>query len=218
MQEEYSNRNVTVLNNYPEWEIVETGKKKFIERPPAIAYVGSISAQRGIRTIVAALEIVAQRTEVRLLLAGKFSPPELLDELKAQPSWRFVDYRGQITRDEVQQLLDEAICGLMVLEDTGNHRASRPNKLFEYMAVGLPTILSDFPYWRKLLDPIGATLVVDPCDPQAIAEKICWVLANRDKAEQMGKRGQSAVMEQFSWKSESRKLTALYREILGGDA
>jgi glycosyltransferase involved in cell wall biosynthesis len=61
---------------------------------------------------------------------------------------------------------------------------------------------------------VGTSLAVDPYDPQAIADKIRWILANRNEAEQMGKIGQIAVMEQFSWKSESRKLVALYRTIL----
>jgi glycosyltransferase involved in cell wall biosynthesis len=212
----FANRNATLINNYPEWEIDGAAAKRFSERPPRIAYVGSISEPRGIREIVAALDIVAQATAVSLLLCGKFTPNELLDEMRLQPGWRSVDYRGLVSRDEVQRLLDEAIAGLVIFRDTANHRESSPNKLFEYMAAGLPTIVTDFPSWRALLDPVGASLTVDPRDPRSIAASMLRVIGNRDEAERMGKRGQQAVREQFNWSSESKKLVALYEAILAG--
>ena len=214
MLRDFSNRNATLINNYPEWEIGPAGKRNFKKRPPLIAYAGVIAERRGIREMLDALEIVAQRTEVRLLLAGKFAPPELMDEMRGHPAWRFVDYRGLVPRNEVKLLLEDAVAGLVIFWDIGNHRESSPNKLFEYMAAGLPTIVTDFPTWRILLGPLGASLMVDPRDPKAIAEKICWILANRDEAEQMGRQGQQGVREQFSWKSESKKLIELYGTVL----
>jgi glycosyltransferase involved in cell wall biosynthesis len=214
MLRDFANPHSTLINNYPEWEIDGSITKKFSERPPRIAYVGSISEPRGIREIVKAMEIVGRSTNVSLLLCGKFTPAGLLDEMRAQPGWQWVDYRGLVSRNEVQQLLDQAIAGLVIFRDSGNHRESSPNKLFEYMAVGLPTIITNFPSWHALLDPVGASLTVDPRDPQAIANSILHVIGNRGEAEAMGKRGQQAVLEQFSWTGESKKLVALYDALL----
>ena len=214
MLRDFANKNTTVLNNYPEWEIGATTTKQLSERPPLIAYVGSICERRGIREIVAALEIVAESTEVKLLLCGRFTPPELFDEMRCQPGWQFVDYRGLVSRDEMQHLLDDAIAGLVIFWDISNHRESSPNKLFEYMALGLPSIVTDFPSWREFLDPVGTSLTVDPRDPRELARKISWIISNRSEAEQMGKRGQQAAREQFNWMSESRKLIALYSTLL----
>lgn len=214
MLRNFANPNTIVLNNYPEWEIGSRQARSFTERAPVIAYVGSICERRGINEILAALDIVAKSTDVRLLLCGRPSPPELIDEIRSHPGWCAVDYRGLLPRAEMERLLEEAIAGLVIFWDISNHRESSPNKLFEYMAVGLPAIVTDFASWRTLLDPVGASLTVDPRDPESIAAKISWIIANRETAEQMGRRGQQAVREKFNWKCESKKLVALYSKLL----
>lgn len=214
MLNDYRNRNKTLINNYPEWKSEIDLTLRFVQRPPVVAYIGGISERRGIREVVAALEIVGHRMAVRLLLVGSFESPELEQEVRRLPGWRYVDYRGQVSRQEVKSLLDGSLCGLVTFHDAPNHRESSPNKLFEYLAAGLPAILSDFKSWRDLLDPIAAGLFVDPQNPKALADAICWVLTNRDLAEQMGKRGEQAVRDHFNWTTESEKLIRLYDQLL----
>ena len=114
-------------------------------------------------------------------------------------------------------LLGKARVGLLLFQPDPNHMESYPNKLFEYMAAGRPVITSDFPFWRQFVSELGTGLMVDPKDPQAIAEAISWILDHPREAEAMGERGRAAVMERFTWEREADKLVGLYRNcILAG--
>ena len=72
-----------------------------------------------------------------------------------------------------------------------NYRYSLPNKLFQYMAAGIPVVASDFRQVREVVEGSGCGLVVDTTRPEAIARGIRRVLADPAEAAAMGARGAS---------------------------
>jgi glycosyltransferase involved in cell wall biosynthesis len=127
--------------------------------------------------------------EARLVLIGSFATPELEQEARSLPGWRRVDYLGPLRRPEVGEQLAAARAGLVLFHPQPNHTEALPNKIFEYMAAGLPIVASDFPYWRSLLEPIGCAVWVDPLDPAGIATAMDDLLADEEGAGEMGRRG-----------------------------
>lgn len=81
------------------------------------------------------------------------------------------------------------------------------------MSAGIPVIASDFPLWKEIVEGSGCGLLVNPLDPEAIAEAIKWLLENPEKAETMGKRGRKAIEECYNWDKESVKLISFYRKF-----
>jgi glycosyltransferase involved in cell wall biosynthesis len=46
--------------------------------------------------------------------------------------------------------------------------------------------------------------------PAKIAEALLWLLRNGERAEDMRKRGQKAVLERYSWEQEAKHLISAY--------
>ena len=84
--------------------------------------------------------------------------------------------------------------------------------MVEYMAAGIPVIASNFPLWKQIIEGNQCGLCVDPLDPQPIAEAIDF-LVTPEEAEQMGRNGQKAVLEQYNWGIEEQKLLDLYNSL-----
>ncbi len=200
------------LQNFPHLNDFTTAP--YHDRPPHLAYTGAISAIRGIREMVRALELL--RIPARLQLAGTFAEPHVQAEVQALPGWRHVDYLGQQPRAAIQDLLARARLGLVLYHPEQDHLDAQPNKLFEYMAAGLPVIASDFPLWRRIVADAGCGLVVNPLDPQAIAAAVQHLLAHPADAAAMGRRGRAEVAARYNWDAEARKLLALY-DTLGAE-
>jgi glycosyltransferase involved in cell wall biosynthesis len=202
---------IVVVSNFPRLE--EFGA--LVERPadaePAVCYVGSISENRGARVMLDAVTDV----DVRLLLAGFFSPPNLRERLARHPGWSRVTALGQLDRAGVAETIARSRAGLSVLAPVPTYLTSQPTKVYEYMAAGVPVIASDFQFWRTIVDDNGAGITVDPTDARAVASAIRWILEHPDEAEAMGRNGRTAVERRYSWEPEARKLLALYDDILG---
>lgn len=183
------------------------------ERPPHVVYAGGITAIRGIREMVNAIEKLPEAIAVKFVLLGEFFVPELHAEVAALPGWRRTHYLGWQERGILQQCLGDARIGLVLYHPEKDHLDALPNKMFEYMAAGLPVVASDFALWRRIVAETGCGLVADPRDSASIARAVQYLLEHPDEAAAMGRRGRQAVTAQYNWEAEARKLIHLYQGL-----
>jgi glycosyltransferase involved in cell wall biosynthesis len=199
------NSNVVNINNYP---ILE--EFAGIERKPSkenlACYIGGISKERGILEMVKAIELV----DGKLLLAGEFTNPAEREETTILPGWKKVIELGFCEREKVREILSSAKVGLLFFHPSANHTAAQPNKLFEYMAAGLPVIASDFPLWREIVETSGCGICVDPLDAHSVSEAMRWIFNNSEDSVTMGLAGKKAVSEIYNWKEEEMILVNIY--------
>lgn len=202
-----------MVRNFPMVsEFHAPGDRPMRDRAPEVAYIGTITLIRNILGMIDAVELARDSGAV-LRLAGHF--PVASDEAaaRAHPGWERVKFDGWVSRHDIADVLSSVRAGLVVLEPVDRYRVAYPVKLFEYMAAGVPVISSDFPLWREIVDRAGCGVLVDPRDPQAIADAIRWMIDNPDEAQAMGERGRRAVMETYSWESEVGTLFKLYEQL-----
>jgi len=215
----FPNKKTVVVQNYPRLdEFAATDSIPYPDRSLAFAYVGGITIGRGIHEMINAVNLMPMLMDCRLELAGKFVEPELQDEIQHMLGWSRVQYHGWVSRTGVRELLGNVRAGMLVLHPLRNHVDSYPIKLFEYMTCGLPVIASDFPLWRQIISDVNCGLLVNPLDPQAIANAMLWILNHPEEAETMGQRGRKAVEQAYTWETEGKKLTELYGSLLDGNA
>lgn len=203
-----------VVQNFPLLkELIAPEAVSYSQRSPFFSYAGGITRARGAVEMVEAMNLVGG-DDVRLCLAGVFFEQDLQEEIKSHPGWTKVKFFGWIDRKQVAFFLGNVRAGLVLFHPGPNHSNAQPNKMFEYMAAGLPVIASDFPLWREIIQEERCGLLVDPLDPAAIAEAMRWILANPVEAEAMGGRGRLAVEKKYNWEQESKKLISLYENLL----
>ena len=182
------------------------------EREPIAIYVGVLADNRGLREMTEAVELAAKTVPIKLVLAGPVNSGTNAEFLPKGDNGLF-ECKGNLDFSLIPRLLARARIGLIVMHPMVNKLESLPVKLFEYMAAGLPVVVSDLPLWRHIVQSSQCGLVVDPLNPAAVAEALVWLLRHPAEAVEMGRNGQRAVAEQYNWEHEAECLIATYAKL-----
>lgn len=204
------NQRTVIVCNYPfPEELIGTDSAAWETRNLAAAYVGTITPQRGISEMVRAMAHLPDSLAATLEIAGDC----IYEGLKRFDGWSRVRFHGALDQPSTYRLLRSVQVGIVVEHPIPTFLEAIPVKLFEYMGAGLPVIASDFPFWRKMLKGIDCAIFVDPLNVTEIARALEHLLTHATEAEQMGRRGQAAVIEQLNWNTQLPKLVGLYSEL-----
>ena len=107
----------------------------------------------------------------------------------------------------------EADVGVTLLQDTcENHRLALPNKLFEYIAAGVPVVASALPEIRELVESREIGWCVPPGDAAALAAALSLALSRRGDPEL--RRHLARAATELSWEREQLRLLALYERLV----
>jgi glycosyltransferase involved in cell wall biosynthesis len=203
------NERSVAINNYPlATEISDELVGREVNRN--VCYIGGISLARGIVEMVNAMEHI----DARLILAGPFETDAVEQYVRNLPGWGKVEYRGNVNRKEVHEIMALSQAGLLFFHPEPNHVDAQPNKMFEYMSSGLPVLASNFPLWKLILEDSNVGWQADPLDSNAIAQLIDKVVSDPSTSAEMGRKGRQMVLSQYQWLYEEKKLLSLYSELI----
>lgn len=202
-----------VVNNYPfKEELASPESTTHKANPPFVCYVGGMSSIRGIEYLTRALELLPETHKV-LKLAGPFNEEPIRTRVTGMDGYGKIEELGVISREEVAKLMSQSRAGVVTFLPVPNHLEAQPNKMFEYMSASLPVICSDFPLWRELIERYQCGICVDINNPQSLADAMRFVFDNPKLAEEMGRRGRAAVINDCNWERESATLLKLYASL-----
>ena len=167
--------------------------------------------QRGITHLIKA----AYKAGAKLILAGRYESEAYQQELEAMPEYACVEYLGYLDRHGIAEVYGRSRIGMSTILNVGQYASldNFPTKVYEYMAAGLPVIVSDYPFMRRSVQEDGFGVAVDPADTDAIADAIRQILSDPQAAAQMAENGRQAVLHKYNWGIEEEKLLALYRSL-----
>jgi len=212
---------VVTLFNFPRLAYLENivNAEKPANLVKTVIHPGSLSSERGDDVMLDAFKIVRDTIrEARLLLIGDFTTPygaklkRKVAEYGLEDNVTLVEY---LPHDHVLEYIAKSTVGLSLLQPVPKFMKNIPQKVFEYMACGIPSVVSDLPPIRPFIEASQAGILVPPSDPKKIAEAVIFLLQHPEDARKMGENGRQAVLEKYNWEKEANKHLILYREAHG---
>ncbi len=94
-----------------------------------------------------------------------------------------------------------------------HHDTTFANKIFQYMAMGKPVVVSDSTAQANVIKQEDCGLVHEAENHEDLAEKLLQLLKNKDEAIRLGGNGRQAVLERWNWKVTSQELVNLYNNL-----
>jgi glycosyltransferase involved in cell wall biosynthesis len=203
------NKKVIAVKNFPIVEMLPD-PVSWNHKKEQICYIGDITRVRGIIEMVKSLDGL----NVHLALGGKFSQTGLKEEAMFLDGWKNVIEYGFVNREQAKQILSESKIGLILLHPLVNYVDALPVKLFEFMAAGIPVVVSGLRLQKQIVEQCECGIVVNPFNTEEVQNAVRYLLQNPEIAQQMGLNGRKAVLNEFNWDNEERKLLKFYAELL----
>jgi glycosyltransferase involved in cell wall biosynthesis len=195
-------RNISVVCHTPSLEEFQHYKPRAgpNERTFTLVYIGLFTPGVGsVEPILSALPYVLERDKrVRFLIAGggKHLMP-LVEQLGIQ---EHVVFCGLIQPENVPAWFQQGDLGIIAYPVNSFTNTTISNKLFHYMAAGLPVLSTDMAPTRRILEEVGCGRTIpEGSSDRDIAEIILWFKNHPEEREVMAKRGREAVLEKYNW-------------------
>jgi glycosyltransferase involved in cell wall biosynthesis len=195
-----------VVHNYPKALFDAAGGPPRRPDPNRILYVGGLSRVRGTVLAVAAVrEARRQLPGLTLELIGWVMDRESERAIADAQAEGWCTHTPRLAPEALRARAAGAGVGLVTLLPAPSYLQSLPTKLFEYMAMGIPVLASDFPLWRPLVAGSGAGRMAAP-EPGPVAEALVAMCSDPALLRQCARAGWSAYRERFRWEAEARHL------------
>ncbi|HUC36008.1 MAG TPA: glycosyltransferase [Acidimicrobiales bacterium] len=151
-----------------------------------LVFMGHLLEKQGLQHVIAALPLIAQNvTDVELAVVGSGPFEEQLRRLVGKYGVTDrVSFLGYVPDEsEVLQILASSSIGLApYLESVDNYTAyADPGKVKNYLAAGLPVVISRVPVIARQIESHGCGCVV-PAEPQSLAAAVTTLLLEDDES------------------------------------
>ncbi|HXY87980.1 MAG TPA: glycosyltransferase family 4 protein [Candidatus Acidoferrales bacterium] len=174
-----------------------------------ILFVGRLTSVKGVNYFIeAAKTVIKEYPKTNFLIVGRGEDEEIL--LKLSKGYEAnIKFFGHVSWHNLIRLYKMSTA--LVLPSFTRLEAFGI-VLLEAMACETPIIASDIPGVNDVTD--GAGFLVEPKNPEKIADAVLRVFANADESRSMGKRGRRLVESKYDWKVVTKQILNVYKDAI----
>jgi glycosyltransferase involved in cell wall biosynthesis len=184
-----------------------------------ICYMGNMELSKdNVDNIIDAFNLIADKySHIQLHLYGAPSGNDLqlLNNIITKHNLQErVIFKGKVSNEEVPGLLCNSYILVSSQPITKRAEGGFPTKLGEYMAAGIPTLLTDVGEITKYVTNGVNVWLAKACDPADYANKLEYIIENYTEALAVAERAKEYVMVNFDYKTQSFKLKGFLNSLM----
>ncbi|WP_041825737.1 glycosyltransferase [Laribacter hongkongensis] len=174
---------------------------------------GGLSAGRNLEVLVDAMRYAQNLSLVLVVLGDGLLLNTLQQLVQQQDLVGRVYFHAAVPQNELLALTAAADAGVIPYQATClNNRYCTPNKLFEFIALGLPVLATDLPEIRRFVEGQQIGLVGDTGSPRKLAALIDDFFSD-DYRFATWKANVAVARQQICWELEGKKLVEIYEAL-----
>ncbi len=173
-------------------------------------YYGTYLPNHGIRTILEAMRLLTDHSEIQLEMVGKGIEQELARELAATWELSNVTFVDWLDKPELVERIHQADILLGAFGNTVHSLVTIHNKTYEGLAMGKVVLTGDSPVMRQYFHPGEDVALCPQADAHGLAQAILILAADPALRKRIGENGRRYVLENFTL----RHIGASFSDIL----
>lgn len=179
-------------------------------------YAGALGVANDIPVIVEAADILRCYDEIAFVLIGDGNRRETCERLIADLKLTNVLLVGAQPKSGMGEALAAADVCLATLKPNPIYVNVYPNKVFDYMAAGRPTICSIDGVIREVLEASGGGVYIPCRDPRALAAEVLRLRRDAELTATMGRSARSYVERHFERREQARLMAQALLQLRCG--
>ena len=206
--------------NCPSQEEIAPPREEKRDKEMWLFYHGSIVPPQLPQTIVKAMSMLPERIKLRIVgyeTIGHVDYVQFLKDLAVQLGIvERIEYLGSVpTRTELLQHCQTCDVGLSLFPfQSRQPMAGASNKSFDYLACGLPLLVSDLPDWQQMYVEPGYGLDCNPDDANSIAAALKWFLAHPAQRREMGEKGRRKIANEWNYEQQFQPILEVLNQSI----
>lgn len=210
LRETYDLKKLVVVTNCP-----ATGTVEKQDKNPGFELLchGLFAEDRGYEELIACASMIESHG-IQVRLRGYGPKTEHYKELAAQTGQKNIVFSEKVPSNQVCSAASASHVGIALTRPISkSYELTVSNKLFEYLAAGLPVILSDVPEHRLLNEEYQFGIILPEMTAQCLAEAAIRLKEDQDFYKRLAFNATMASRE-LRFEKEGEKLISLYRDAL----
>lgn len=183
----------------------------FKKKDKIILYVGRLYSRKGLYTLIQAIPRVTRRyKDVKFVIAGEGLHNERKNlanfaaKLGVKGKTSFTGYFPDEELPKLYQASDIFLFPTLY--------ENLPFAVLEALSTGLPVVTTKVGGIPEVITDGKNGFLVEPANPEKLADRISSLLDDSEKASEMGKLGRKVVEEKFDWEHIVDKVVKVYKE------
>lgn len=207
------NEKISIVCNTPELTKLEFNNNKHvtgevggrIRKSYSVIYTGGIQKGRGIQTVIDAIPAIKKIIpNILFVIVGDGYATSYFKEMVREKG---VDdcvlWTGWIPHEELYSYIHDSKIGVIPHFSNEHVNSTIPNKLFDYMALGLPVLVSNALPLERIVREEKCGLSYESGDESALQQALLEIYKSETA---FGKNGKEAVFRSYNWKSDEKVL------------
>ena len=183
-----------------------------------VTYAGALGEANDIPTLVQAAERVQTLPELHVLLVGDGKERARLEAMVKDRQITNVTFTGAVPKERMAGILAASDVCVAILKNIPMFRTTYPNKVFDYMAAGRPTLLAIDGVIREVIELSRGGLFVPPGDVETLAEAMRYFYHHRPEGRSMGLSARAYVCDQFDRRRQVETFLDLTQRLAKGSS
>lgn len=180
-------------------------------------YTGAHGDANGLSQILDAAEHLRDRSDITLVLIGDGKMKPELERDAARRSLANIRFADPVPKTRIPGILAACHIGLMILKQITRPRWVTPNKLFDYMFAGLPTIVNFAGTTADLVEEEGVGVAAKPGSAEDLARWIRhWADHPADRV-LLAQRATTVAFSKYDRRMIAEQLAKVFREATTAD-
>lgn len=185
-----------------------------------IGYVGSFWHVEGVPFLIKAFKGLSNRYEnIKLVLMGSKNVTDS-DDIVQLVNELALEKRVIVTPPQPHEIVPKYLSAFDIVcspkIDCKENRAANPIKIYEYMSMGLPTVVSAIGEISNIIEDGYDGFLVKPGDEGALEEKLEYVIQNLDSLQEVGERARRKIIGSYTQRVLLEKIRQALN-VLKGD-